>query len=143
MIDMSTTVVTKNGTRANMEFITWLEKEMEARRWTKSDLMRASGLSHTIISQVLSGDKGAGPDSCNGIARAFGIPPETVFRKAGILPPLPGPEDDELARELIERIKRLTPEQRREVLSFVEWKVRAALTEDRPEFGSNEKDEKS
>lgn len=123
-----------------MSFISWLENEMETRRWTKSDLMRASGLSHTMISLVLSGDKGVGPDFCNGIARAFSIAPELVFRKAGILPALPGPEDDELARQLVESFKRLDIEQRREVLNYVVWKVQQSRSSDTLEPDSNESD---
>jgi transcriptional regulator with XRE-family HTH domain len=123
-------------TGVKMDFIAWLEEEMEQRRWQKSDLSRASGISHSAISLVLSGDRGIGPDFCNGIARAFRIPPEEVFRRAGILPPLPE-EDDELRRQLVERFIRLPIEKRREVLSYVIWKIQESRLEDMPGLADN------
>ena len=70
----------------------------------------------------MSGNRRAGPDICKAVAQALGEPPEKVFRLAGLLPPLPG-EEDELINEVTETFKRLTPEKRREVLEYAIWQL--------------------
>jgi transcriptional regulator with XRE-family HTH domain len=112
-----------------MSFINWLNQELKERRWQQKDLAEAAGVSDSTITLVLKGDRKPGADLCNGIARAFGIPPEEVFRMAGLLPALPE-EDDELARQLVEKFKRLPIEKRREVLSYVIWKIQESRFED-------------
>jgi len=55
-----------------------------------------------------------------GIARALGVPPERVFRKAGILPPhIIGDEDDERKGELLDYYESLTDERRDTALALV------------------------
>jgi len=39
--------------------------------------------------------RGAGPEVCVAMARALDVPPETVFRAAGLLPPSRDPGEDE------------------------------------------------
>lgn len=71
------------------DFATWLMREIETRGWTNAELARRAGISAASISMVVSGQKGVGLDFCLGVSRAFGQPPETVLRKAGLLPPIP------------------------------------------------------
>ena len=78
------------------EFGAWLTGELERRGWSRSEAARRGGVSASMFDKVINGHALAGPDFCNGVARAFRIAPETVFRLAGILPPLP-PETAELA----------------------------------------------
>ena len=102
------------------KFIPWLLEELNKRSWRPADLAHRAGLSTGSLSNVLSGNRNAGPDICNAVARALGEPPEKVFRLAGLLPPLPG-TDDELINEVTETFIRLTPEKRREVLEYTKW----------------------
>lgn len=129
-------------TRSKMTFIDWLEQELKKRRWRQTDLAQEMGMSDSTLSHLFAGNRNPGPDLCNGIARAFGVAPEEVFRMAGLLPPLPE-QDDELARRLVESFKRLPIEKRQEVLSFVEWKVREVMSGDIPEFDGSGKDQGS
>ena len=62
---------------------------MNRRGWSQSDLARAGGFNRATISLILSEDRSPGPEVCTGIAKAFKIPPESVFRIAGLLPPEP------------------------------------------------------
>ncbi len=78
------------------EFGAWLTDELERRGWSRSEAARRGGVSASMFDKVINGHAQAGPDFCNGVARAFRMAPETVFRRAGILPPLP-PETAELA----------------------------------------------
>src|SRR5262245_6720168 len=104
------------------KFIPWLLAELEKRSWRPADLAHRAGLSTGSLSNVLSGNRKAGPDICKAIARACNEPPEKVFRLAGLLPPLPG-EEDELLNEVTETFKRLSPEMRREVLAYALWQL--------------------
>ena len=107
-------------TMAN-NFVTWLSKEMEDRGWNNSELARRAGLVPSAVSQVIAGNRGTGPEFCRSVARAFNLPPEMVFRKAGLLPPLPGPEDDITFGELLDVVRNLSVDERVMVLEFAEF----------------------
>jgi transcriptional regulator with XRE-family HTH domain len=71
-----------------MDFKTWLNEQMYIRDWSQADLARASGLTRATISYYL-GPKSKKPDedALTKIAKAFKLPTELVFEKAGLLPP--------------------------------------------------------
>jgi transcriptional regulator with XRE-family HTH domain len=69
-------------------FSNWLESELNQRNMTPAELARASGKAAAVISRVLNGERSAAPDTLEAIARALKLPPETVFRAAGLLPPV-------------------------------------------------------
>jgi transcriptional regulator with XRE-family HTH domain len=69
-------------------FSNWLESELKQRNMTPAELARASGKAAAVISRVLNGERSAAPDTLEAIARALKLPPETVFRAAGLLPPV-------------------------------------------------------
>jgi len=100
------------------EFSTWLTTEMNRRGWSNSELARRAEIVPSAISMVISGHRGPGLDLCVGLSRAFKIPPEDVLRKAGLLPPLPLPDDPTL-QELFAYCKRLSPQARKEILEYV------------------------
>ncbi len=75
-----------------------------------------------MYDKVISGHANPGPDFCLGVARAFNQPPEKVFRAAGLLPPLPGPEEDKVLGELMDTVKRLEPDERSEVADYATWR---------------------
>ena len=102
-------------------FVTWLSKEMEDRGWNNSELARRAGLVPSAVSQVIAGNRGTGPEFCRSVARAFGLPAETVFRKAGLLPALQGPEEDVTFGELLDVVRNLSVEERVMVLEFAEF----------------------
>lgn len=69
-------------------FNKWLLDQLRERDWTQADLSRAAGLTSAAVSKYINGripDK----ESLRKIARAFKLPPEFVFEKAGLLPPKP------------------------------------------------------
>jgi transcriptional regulator with XRE-family HTH domain len=76
-------------------FPRWIEQELDKRGWRQSDLARRAGLSEATLSRILNGSRKAGPETCVGIAAALEVPPEHVFRIAGLLPPLPSPVEEE------------------------------------------------
>ena len=66
-------------------FLEWLNFELARRGWNDFQLSRKAGISHSAFSRAR---RGALPswDVCGAIARALEVPPELVFRKAGLLP---------------------------------------------------------
>jgi len=67
-------------------FSEWLNDELERRGWSQSEAARRGGISSQMISVVLSETANPGLETLRGIARAFRMPLEDVFRLAGILP---------------------------------------------------------
>lgn len=67
-------------------FVTWLNVELDRRGWPRSEAARRGDISESMWSKVISGYANPGLDFCRGVARAFNMPLEDVFRMAGILP---------------------------------------------------------
>ncbi len=109
---------------SSKHFSDWLEKEIEKRGWSMSELARRSNVSRPAISRVVSGERGAGSALCRAIAQAFDMPEEKVFRIAGLLSELPAPDEDFTFAQVYDMMKHLTPEERVEVMEYVEWRYR-------------------
>ena len=98
----------------------WLSLQLNERRWRQADLARAANLDSAVISNLVNGRRGPGEDTCRAIAHAFGLPAESIYRAAGLLPELP--TMDEAMREILEyKLGELTLAQREEVLRFIEF----------------------
>lgn len=92
-------------TMSNERFAEWLVNQVETRDWSYAELARRAGVSGAMVSLVVNEQKNPGSEFCSGIARALDIPPETVFRKAGLLPSQPDKsERAELALYLFDRL---------------------------------------
>lgn len=72
------------------KFSDWLLEQLNEKKWSQADLARASGLTRATISYYL-GPKSKKPDesAVRKIAKAFNLPIDLVYEKAGILPPKP------------------------------------------------------
>lgn len=118
-----------------MDFNTWFAQELEKRSWSNNEFARRSGISPATISLVMNDKRNPGPEFCRAIARAFRIPPEEVFRRAGILDPLPPTEEElELLRYLFNR---MNEEDKVRVLAIA--RAFAGLSEEREgESGGND-----
>lgn len=99
-------------------FVQWLDEELAQRNWRQADLARAAGISTGALSHIYSGARSIGPDVANAIAKGLNLPPDFVFRQAGLLPEIPGPDRDPTLTEIIEVMRNLPPDERREVLDY-------------------------
>jgi len=106
--------------------VKWLIVEMNTRGWSNSELARRSDVVQSTVSLVLSGKSRPGDDLCTGIARAFRITPEEVFRRAGLLPPLLASENDPTITRVVEYLRRLSPIDRAEVLTYAMFRYAQA-----------------
>jgi transcriptional regulator with XRE-family HTH domain len=107
------------ATIVDMKFENWLINELKSRDWSPADLARQTKLTPQAISNCVQGRIPGGP-ALRKIARAFKLPPEEVFRIAGVLPPKP--ETD----EIIERIQHIIgtykrPETKKQALEYLEF----------------------
>lgn len=76
-----------------VNFAEWVDKELALRDWTRADLSQRAKISQSTLSMIYSQSRKAGPDVCNAIAAALKVPPDEVFRAAGLLPPVPSADD--------------------------------------------------
>jgi transcriptional regulator with XRE-family HTH domain len=90
------------------ELVSWLAEQLDGRGWSYSELARRADLTGAAISVVMREKQNAGPTFCRRVAEALGVPPEKVFRLAGLLPD--EPEQDEVVEELLFHFQRMTPE---------------------------------
>jgi transcriptional regulator with XRE-family HTH domain len=116
------------------DFVKWLEEEMAARHWRTADLATAAGLYHGTLAKVLNGDRRAGPEVCLAIAKALNIPADSVFRRAGLLPELPGTDRDPTLQETMDVMKNMTPEERLEVLQYALFRFQKRTKGDTGQF---------
>lgn len=92
------------------DFITWLNNELDKLGWNYSELARRSGLTTSGVSVFVTRQRNPTWHFCAKIARALDFSEDFVFRKAGLLPPLPQ-ETAEIQET--DRLMRLIPPDRR------------------------------
>lgn len=80
-------------TIVNTIFIDWLNSTLNEKGWSQAELSKRANISTSMISSVLSGRREPGTNFCNSVAAVLRIPPEDVYRVAGLLPSEPEPED--------------------------------------------------
>lgn len=113
---------------AKNDFPVWLVQELEKRNWIQSTLATHAGLSRQAISDYVNGKrKNYESDALVSIARAFGLPPDEVFRAAGIFPPKPS--TDSLTDEGIHILQQLEGEYKDEALR--QLRLRLQVQEER------------
>ena len=104
-------------------FSEWLQNELRKRGWGPAELAKKMGTYPATVSNVLNGMRNPGPEFCRALARALGYPQEYVFRKAGLIDDTPPPEYDPDAELLLHWFRSLPPEERKEILEYVQFKL--------------------
>lgn len=99
------------------DLATWLNERVSERGWSLRETARRVGVSHTTIINIANGQVRASPELCQGLARVFGVPPEEVFRRAGLLPP--APDETPTIRELVHLFSQLPAEEQDDVIAIV------------------------
>lgn len=103
-----------------MKFNDWLLERLKEKDWSQADLARASGMTRGGVSNYINGRI---PDetALRKIAKAFNLPPETVYRAAGILPPTPKP--DPVIDEITHLARSLPPEDVQDLIDLARAKL--------------------
>ena len=99
---------------------------MDSRRWEMVDLSEATGMTLTMVALVLKGQRNPGDRFLRGVASAFNMPQETVFRLAGMLndEELEDIREDEAGRKLKRLLSALEPDERDKAIRLLEQYVR-------------------
>lgn len=106
------------------KFSDWLKTELLSRNWKQADLVRESKLDSAVVSNLINGKRKSGENTARAIAEAFKLPPETVFRAAGILPPqIP---ETEMINKIIHLVSQLPEQEQEDILEFVRFRRRLA-----------------
>ncbi len=90
------------------KFVSWLKKKMQIRNIGNNELARRAGFSNSYVSDILTEKKEPTYNFCEGIAKALDQPLELVLRKARLLPPKSGPEEDPIVVEGAEILRWLS-----------------------------------
>ena len=112
------------------DFVPWINQQLDERGWSRSEAARRGEFSPSMLDKVIGGFAQPGLDFCRGIARAFNMPLEDVFRRAGILAELVELPDE--AKGWGERLMYLTAEDRAAAVAMMDQVLRFA--EDRPQY---------
>lgn len=99
------------------ELVDWVERERQKQGWSIRDLARRASLGHATVGHVLNRYRQPGRRFCQGMARAFKVPTEFVYRLAGFLPP--EPENDEQLNLALWLFNRLSPDERQRMLKWM------------------------
>jgi transcriptional regulator with XRE-family HTH domain len=105
-------------------FPEWVQAELDKRGWSRLEASRRAEVSASMFDKVINGYANPGPDFCTGVARAFSMPVETVFRHAGLLPEIHAPMEDMTFQEVYDLMRNLTPRERRDVLEYTKLRYR-------------------
>lgn len=106
------------------DFSVWLLNELESRGWRSVDLATEAKLTKGTVSNILNGNRNPGWDACLSIANALQIPPEDVFKRAGLLPGRREPTDDLLFEELKEAARHLNTDELKNAIEYLRWRYR-------------------
>ncbi len=101
------------------EFLTWLNKNLEANNLSQSEASRRAGLNQNAISDIVNGRvREVSLRTCKALARLFNTPLEEVLRLAGHIEY----SEDMCLKELLAVARSLRPEDRRELLEYARWR---------------------
>jgi transcriptional regulator with XRE-family HTH domain len=92
----------------------WLLEELDTRRWSMRELARQTEVSESTISRIVSGKRNPSSALCRRIAEVLRVPPERVFREAGLLPDYT--EDSPRTREALYLFQKLPEDERQRIL---------------------------
>ncbi len=85
------------------DFPVWLSAQLMEHGWSRREIARRAGVSHTWVTNVLNGKSEPTANFCVAIAKGIALPAEYVMRQAGILTN-PGSESPHVL-QCIQRIK--------------------------------------
>ena len=104
------------------KFSDWILNKLNERNWSQADLARASGLTRQSIHYYLS-EKSKQPDefALQKLAKAFRLPPEEVYRAAGM--PLSPTETDPLIDEGVYILQHLEGEDKVDAIRFLRMRL--------------------
>jgi len=107
----------------NTDFSVWLKEQMRAKGWRQSEFAHAAHVDPAVVSNIVTGKRGPGLETCNAFARALQIPPEVVLQAAGLLSPRDKSKDAYIG-EINSTYEKFDRQNKREALEFFRMLLR-------------------
>lgn len=103
------------------EFGDWLLGRLAEKDWSQAQLARKAKVSRQVIYNYINLPReNPDKDMLASIARALDLPPETVFRAAGLLPELPS--IDQARQEIVlHKFSELSAEEQEQVIEYIDF----------------------
>ena len=108
-----------NYVKMLMEFTEYVQSEMKKRGWSQADLSRQTGMTTGGVSMLLNQTRKPSPETLLTLSKAFQIPPESIFRAAGLLPP--EPQLTEGTKMILYLFQQLSDEGKRDLISYARF----------------------
>ncbi len=108
-----------NYVKMLMEFTDYVQSEMKKRGWSQADLARQTGMTTGGVSMLLNQTRKPSPDTLLTLSKAFQIPPESIFRAAGLLPA--APQRTEITEMILYLYQKLSDEGKKDLLSYARF----------------------
>jgi transcriptional regulator with XRE-family HTH domain len=108
---------------ANTDYISWLKEQLRSKGWRQSEFARAAHVDPAVVSNILTGKRGPGFDTCSAFAQALDIPPEIVFEAAGLMSHKDHARDAYIS-EINSIYDKFNKQNKREALEFVRMLLR-------------------
>lgn len=103
----------------------FINNEIDEKGWTVTELARRAELAQPTVGDVLNGKTNPGLRFYIGMARALQVSVDHLLRLAGDLPAnVVSPEDELTLAELLDVAKRLSPDERADLLEYALWRLR-------------------
>ena len=106
---------------SSTDFANWLRNELIERNISPADLSRMMKKKPASISNVLNEKRAAGTDFILAVATALRLPPEELYRIAGLLPrkPVRQGKQEMLLHELAALLEQMSPNSQQMVIKLV------------------------
>ena len=108
----------------NEKFVSWLQGELDARHWTRSDLARAGDINPTTLTNIYSGRRNAGASVLRRISKGLDVPEEVVFHAYGMLESYENTDD--IITEVMHEMGGFVITDKEEIREYIRMKRRIA-----------------
>lgn len=98
----------------------WLRDELAQHGISQTELAYKIGVTPAQVSRIISGERSTSNEVLVNIAHILKLPPEQVYRAAGILPP--ESEINELVEQIVHETTDMPEQDQQEVLAFIRMK---------------------
>lgn len=89
------------------EFGAWLDRQIDSRGWGRTEASRQMGVSHSMVSQWITGVRRPNAKSVKKIAKGLSLNSEVVLEAAGLLDPGDTPDPNSNYAQVLGMVNRI------------------------------------
>lgn len=104
------------------ELIDWIDRQLKIKGISQRELSKRAKVSHALISNAMRGERSVTWDFCKAVSKGLNEPIWNVLILAGFLDDVPQDvAQSEEIRNLVLKFEELSPENRRDVIKYIDW----------------------